>query len=236
MVFRKRERRPLKRGGGETGDEEEPPLTTVRTLDDTLLIAIDDGNVESVKKIIEENPGLDLNKEIYNWEGDTFLTFTISREGNNKDKIVNLLLEKGADPNVTYQRKLSPLAYAVMMRPTEMTWETVRILLENPYKKADPNMKDGELGMTPLMWAVTTGDTDFLELLLKNNADTTLTNIDNETALDIAVRQKLPKIIELLKSYNNTITGGKIRTRRRKMKNSCKKRKTRTRKSKKIKK
>ena len=36
MVFRKRERRPLKRGGGETEDEGEPPLITVRTLDDTL--------------------------------------------------------------------------------------------------------------------------------------------------------------------------------------------------------
>ena len=181
MVFRKRERRPLKRGGGETEDEGPPPLTTVRTLDDTLLMAIDRGDVESVKKIIEENPSLDLNKEIYNWGGHTFLTFTISREGDNKDKIVKLLLEKGADPHVTYQGNFSPLYDALTKRPTDMTREIVRILQENPYKKAHP------------------------------------------------------KIIEPL-SYNNTITGGKIRTRRRKMKNSCKKRKTRTRKSKKIKK
>jgi len=66
----------------------------------------------------------------------------------------------------------------------------------------DVNTKDGEYGMTPLHAAIPAADYDshneIIELLIAKGAIVNTKNIDDETPLDGAIRQKKTKVADLL--------------------------------------
>jgi len=117
---------------------------------------------------------------------------------NRMIKIIELLLEHGADPNFSNIEGFTPLMHASMVNEKEI----VNLLLNNG---AVPNLKDND-GNTALIYAIESYNSEFIiELLLENGADPTIKNNEGKTAYDIAIRDGMDEYAEdvflLLKRY-----------------------------------
>lgn len=98
--------------------------------------------------------------------------------GNIED--VRELLQQGTDPNLVYKTNIA-LTYAARDGFTEIA----RLLIDHG---ADVNWIDGE-GVTPLILASFKNHIDLVQLLLAHDADTTVRDQWNRTALDYALRR-----------------------------------------------
>ena len=122
---------------------------------DKFSQAIMDGDVETVKRFIEE--GRDVNTIV---EGDSFpiqiAAYSVQFE------MVKLLLENGADPNAHAGKCFTPLLYAAR---SEKSIEIVKILLEYG---ADPTAEKRDKysnGKTPLDRAKQNDNKEAIKLL-----------------------------------------------------------------------
>jgi hypothetical protein len=79
--------------------------------------------------------------------------------------ITNLLLEKGADPNVTNKNNVTPLVEALQKANN---LKNIQALLEG---KADPNIPN-KYGKCPIHFAIEMQDAEIVKLLLDNGAST----------------------------------------------------------------
>ncbi len=106
--------------------------------------------------------------------------------------VVDLLLERGADPNIASQNNLHvmPLHSAVAARHLDIARE---LLSEG----ADPNAHQQD-GFTPLHEAAQNGQAEMVELLLAYGADPAVTKDDGKTALDLARDMGHERVVELL--------------------------------------
>lgn len=117
--------------------------------------------------------------------------------GLNHDKMVRLLLAKGASVNLCDNGNMTALAYAVKQGQLD----DARILIAN-----DANV-NFESGMTPLYFAVIGHHREMVELLLANGADVNH-RIGGRTVLRLAMIDDYlthqfsdPKIVALIKQY-----------------------------------
>lgn len=106
--------------------------------------------------------------------------------------LVNLLLDKGADPNVR-----DPGGSLPTIRATEYSqWEILKLLLD---RGANIDLKDN-LGNTPLLYAAGTGQLEAIELLLERGADIeSKDNLDQTPLLYAAFIGQLEAVELLLK-------------------------------------
>lgn len=158
---------------------------------ENLQTAIADGDIDKVKKFIEEGADVNAKDEIgrvpLNFvknkavaelliakgadvnartkDGSTLL-HTMAWNGNKE--MVELLLENGADVNANHNKGHTPLHFAVRTGNKEV----VKLLLTNGSRV---NTKD-EWGYTSLHWAVKKGYRNIAELLLANGADASDSN------------------------------------------------------------
>ena len=121
-------------------------------------------------------------------EGRTALLLA-SMEGHAR--IVALLLEKGANPNVTDAEGKSALRHALHEHP-----EVAKALLEGG---ADANQRDGE-GRRLLMNAVIGGDAATVRLLLDGGADPSIRNNEGLSPLTIAEEVGASEVVDLLRA------------------------------------
>ena len=151
---------------------------------DGFFSVIEKGNIDKVKKYLDH--GYDLN--IKNDSGETPLH--LASEKGYKE-IVELLLKKGADPNIkNVYAGLSPLYLASV----EGHKDIVELLLKYG---ANPNIKsDSE--ETPLHWASIEGYKEIVELLLNHGVDPNIKNAYGETPLYLASSNRHKDIVELL--------------------------------------
>lgn len=110
----------------------------------------------------------------------------------NQTEIAKLLLEKGADPNLsaTNPSKVNALHSAI----AKENYELCQILLK---KGADVNRVQVQ-NVTALHSAVHRGNLDLVKLLIENNASITLKMDNGDTALIIAEREGHNSIAEYL--------------------------------------
>ncbi len=127
-----------------------------------------------------------FNSNINN--GYTTLSYSIYKDIDSK--LIELFLEKGADPNKTDDNKKTPLIHSVEY----ITPEIARLLLE---KGADPNKAD-EDGETPLIYAVKWKKPEIVSLLLEKGADPNKAGKNGETPLIHAVDEREPEMVSLL--------------------------------------
>ncbi|MHB8108624.1 MAG: ankyrin repeat domain-containing protein [Syntrophorhabdaceae bacterium] len=166
------------------------------TGDLPLSIAAANGNSEMVMLLIEHGAIVDAGKE----SGER--TPLINASARGKYQIVKLLIGKGADVNAKGGEVTGLLAaiagrYSPLNNPEDMQ-RTVHVLLEN---SADVNVQDEswmKTGRTPLMYAVLQGDASLVQVLLSKGARLDLKNKDDETALDLAKKNGLEYIAQLL--------------------------------------
>lgn len=177
---------------------------------------IKENDIDGVKGELRKDKN---NLHRQNSDGDSPLHYACS-EGN--DKIVELLINKGADVNNDrgMMRGLTPLHYTIVLG----TPEIARMLIiggvdvnrrdnfgSTPLHKAvdigetemvrvlvgggaDVNSRNN-YGDTPLLRAVSLGETKMVGILLDNNADVNIKNKDGKTALDLAKNDEIRNLL-----------------------------------------
>ena len=88
-------------------------MSTTDELNEALLLASKEGNLEAVQSLIEQ--GADVN--VKDKEGATPLMRSVSRDYN---AIVTLLIEKGADVNAKNDWDYTPLKYSTKLNLKNM--------------------------------------------------------------------------------------------------------------------
>lgn len=130
------------------------------------------GNVEKVTQLLSE--GADVNGR--DKSGSTPLTNAVRM---NKEAIVELLLARGAYPNLKDGLGDPSLIIAIK------TWRNIPTIKSLLDKGADPNLA-GQLDDTPLIVAARWGNTDVVTLLLERGADVNKTGNFESTPLIVA--------------------------------------------------
>ncbi|PTB70469.1 ankyrin [Trichoderma citrinoviride] len=113
---------------------------------------------------------------------------------NGHPRMVELLLSRGADPNINVNG--TPFSRALMDAVVEGSGDVVKVLLNDD--RVDPNARNAS-GKTALEWAITFGRDDMLQLLLKDGrADPTLGNNVNRTALDLIIEHSRVEMARMI--------------------------------------
>lgn len=141
------------------------------------------------------------NLEAKDGDGHTALSFAIE---NNKDIAIGLLLLYGADPNAQVGRYNHSILHFMSTSRGILSKDIFKWLL---IAGADIEIKDKN-GMTPLLFAVTRGNSSAVSLLLKHGADIHAEDGKGNTALKIVKKllkknpkRKYHKIEEILLKY-----------------------------------
>lgn len=151
--------------------------------DQQLLDAVKAGDRSAVQAALEQ--GISPNA------GDINGGFALSHAaGQGNLEIMQLLLERGAEVNITADEGYTPLMEAILGQPIT----AVQLLLDY---KADPNQLAA--GMTPLGSAVTDGNLDLVKLLIVYGADVHQPS-QEQSLLEMAQIQGNPEIIDLIES------------------------------------
>lgn len=153
-----------------------PPAKT-RAVDEKLIDAVREGNLEGVRALIDKGANVNVRTEF----GETPLHLAESRE------IARLLISKGADVHAKdHEFGMTPLFNA--------TVEVSKLLVA---KGADVNAK-GKKGVTPLAWAVYWDNIEKIEFLISKGADLNAGDEDLKTPLHIAANWNKTEIAALL--------------------------------------
>ncbi len=156
-----------------------------------LFYAVLQGKMELIELLI--NNGADVN--IADKDGFTPLTTAICRKN---DILVKYLLKNCPDFSTSNSSKYTPLMFLIESKSPN-TCEIARLLIE---KKLDLDVQKEKNGNTALMLAVSINNPELVKLLLENGAKTDIKNKFNETAMDIARKDKSGEIIKLLNLGN----------------------------------
>jgi ankyrin repeat protein len=126
-------------------------ITPRKTLENKLLLAIDKKNEKLVEHLLKKGANPNAVRFLIKGEGKEYLGLTALSNAAlfGNVKIVRLLLNYGADPNLKTDRSDRPLHRAVGSAH-KSCYKIVRLLLN---RKADPNARRCG-GQTPLMCLV----------------------------------------------------------------------------------
>ena len=160
------------------------------------------GKISEVRRLLSSGM-LDINFTHPN-NGTTALHQAVFQ--NNHD-IVNLLIDRGADPNIGDRHEITPLHWAVRMMYSpyleRKQMGMVKILLN---RGADPNKMSKK--WTPLHEAVQNGCKSTVQLLLDKGALPNLPGVSipggvsGKTAIELAERRGNDEIIQLLHDHS----------------------------------
>ncbi|CAK1551800.1 unnamed protein product [Leptosia nina] len=169
-----------------------------KKLENRLQDAIINGNIKEVEKII----ALDLKNNV-NIKLDSGWTALMHACFHAQKKIVDLILEKGADPNL-HADSVTPVMVACSNSSAseDIVHNIVTSLISH---HSLLNVGD-KYGQTPLMRAVSSGRVTVVELLLSNNVNIEMRDRQGWTALFWAVHHNQAKILEILISKGARLT------------------------------
>jgi ankyrin repeat protein/serine/threonine protein kinase len=126
-------------------------------------------------------------------ENDNTLIHKVVKSKVNEQKIMRILLEYGANPNLKDVSGQTPLHLAIVDDKIEI----VKLLLEY---LVDYNLKDN-LGNTPLTLAIKKNRIEIAELLLQYRADLNLKDDKGRSPLYLAIMDNNIRMVELLLRY-----------------------------------
>jgi ankyrin repeat protein len=162
-----------------------PTESLTRISNDAFRLAAYEGNIETVRNAIKSGADVNAAAPVKS------LTALHMAAYNGHSEIVKLLLEHGATIDCRDDEGKTPLIHAC----TGPFAKTVEILLD---AGADVNAKDSTEAFTPLMMGAGLGQTEVVKVLLRHNADKSMLDDDDESALDHARNSGHTGIVELL--------------------------------------
>lgn len=147
--------------------------------------------------------------EINSQDSDGYTALMIAifcKKIKHRDKLVEMLLCYGANPNLQQHEKETALTYAAKHSRNLKTNNIIKILLE---KGTDPNLRNRH-GETALMLAAKysnlTSTEATVKILLQNGADPNLKDNKGQTALLSVINNNTNNIVELLLEYGADIS------------------------------
>ena len=155
-----------------------------------LQMEVEAGQEDRVKELLKQVVDVDEQSE----GGWTALLYA-SAQGY--PRILRLLLDVGANPDIGNLLKITPLIYGARYGNLEIC----RILLKHG---ANPDLQDID-GRTALMIAASLGHSDVVKMLLKEGANIAIKDRFFLTALDIAQSNKQGKIAKLIRTAKKSI-------------------------------
>uniref|UniRef100_A0A8C1K6S5 Kinase D-interacting substrate 220a n=1 Tax=Cyprinus carpio TaxID=7962 RepID=A0A8C1K6S5_CYPCA len=173
-----------------------------------LMLASEQGSLEIVQELIRRGANVNLDDIVSSsskhthpvtvrlllWTGGWSALMWAAYKG--RLEVAHLLLEKGANPNITGQYSVYPIIWAAGRGHAEI----VQLLLQHGAKV---NCSD-KYGTTPLIWAARKGHYDCVMHLLENGANVDQEGANSMTALIVAVRGGFTEVVkELLKRNPN---------------------------------
>ena len=165
----------------------------IRILDDSfpLMKAVKGGKTDEIKRLLKIE-AFKKNVDQQDEEGNTAFLFTA---GYGFEDILNLLIEAGADPNLSDFKKRTPLITAAYKGKANI----VTRLLKIETVKKNINAQDIK-GNTAFLFAAKKGYDNIMDLLLEAEADSTLSNFKERTPLmEATYRGQLNSVTRLLK-------------------------------------
>ena len=120
----------------------------------------------------------------------TPLCVAAKNEHRTPTNVIQLLLERGANPNIAEHDGWTPLHWAALNGNSNV----MQLLLE---RKADPNSATS-FGCTPVHMAAGKGNKDVVQLLLNRGANVNITNKRRETPLHDAAERGHKDVVQLL--------------------------------------
>ncbi|RVE45989.1 hypothetical protein evm_009392 [Chilo suppressalis] len=208
-----------------------PQQNTRKTIEVTLQDAIINGNVQEVENIINADLKQNVNMKL-----DSGWTPLMHACFHAQDKIVELLLNSGADANLHADSVTPIMAACSNSSANKDTIFNIIIMLLK--KNCILNIGD-KYGQTPLMRAISSGcgtvvqklleekvniemrdqqgwtalfwaahhnQPEILEMLIENGARLNEVDKSNRTVLDIAMSHDYHNIVEILNKYQKTDT------------------------------
>ncbi|KAK1092022.1 hypothetical protein LTR48_005148, partial [Friedmanniomyces endolithicus] len=160
--------------------------------DYALQLAASEGHAEVVKILLESGAAID--KELTSNDELGFFSGTALQAAcdRSRERVVEVLLTHGADPNLGGGVLTNPITAATQRAQPEI----LRLLLKAP--EINVNVKGGEDGSTPLINAATHMSTEFVELLVRRGADINAANLAGDTALIMAAWKGDRGCVEML--------------------------------------
>jgi len=160
------------------------PYSKHKDWETPLHYAAEAGAVEAIQALVDSGIDVDTRKD----QGLSALLNTLKTgRPDFTTKVVTVLLDNGADPNLTDERGNSALHFAAAKGMTEV----IPNLIEN---KANIDLQNG-IGDTPLHRAAKSNKVEAVSLLIQYGADLNKENNKGETALDVATRDDIVDIL-----------------------------------------
>lgn len=146
------------------------------------------GDINAIQELI--NQGHDVNAR-----GEGGWTALLSSSAQGYPKIMKLLLDAGANPDISNVLGITPLIYGSRYGNIEI----VKMLIDYG---ADVNLGDTH-GDTALMKATEFGNSEIIDVLLQAGADKSIKNLKKKNALDLAYEMGQGKIAKKIRKADN---------------------------------
>lgn len=159
-----------------------------------LRKSVYENDYELLKKVIEENPKIDLDQ--IGDDGETLLTVAIQK---NHTQIRDYLLERGVSLEKANINKETPLIVAA----TYNRMESAMLLIRN---NVEINRKNNH-GNTALHIALENKNEDLALLLIREGANVEITDDEDQNAYKLAQKHENQRVLELLKIILHDLYG-----------------------------
>ena len=168
------------------------PAKKAKAATDAFFEAALNGDIQTVEA--ELAAGVDVNAPTLDGQNRTALMLAAF---NGHTELVVMLIDYGGDLNAADITNRTALMYAA----SGPFPETVQLLID---KGAKVNIIDNNEKWTALMFAAAEGQAEIVKKLLKAGADTTLKDVDGDTAADFAVQKGHTELAEMIRQYGQS--------------------------------